>query len=106
MAYYNICCSAVWRRVNEEEKFKYLETRNLNQDAPHNTLGAIYLHCRSNNNPSVGQSVDALKTVIISGLALEVFLTQTLRIIIIIIIIIIYLVFQRSTRVDIELVIT
>jgi len=27
------------------------------------------LHCRSNNNPSVGQFVDALKTVIISGLA-------------------------------------
>jgi len=27
-----------------------------------NTFGAIRLHCRSNNNPSVGQSVDALKT--------------------------------------------
>jgi len=27
------------------------------------------LHCRSNNNPSVGQLVNALKTVIISGLA-------------------------------------
>jgi hypothetical protein len=34
-----------------------------------NTFGAIRLHCRSNNNPSVGQSVDALKTVIISGIA-------------------------------------
>jgi len=50
----------VWRRVNEEEKFKYLETRNLNQDALHNTHGAIRLHCGTNNNPSVGQFVDTL----------------------------------------------
>jgi len=34
-----------------------------------NTFGAIRLHCGSNNNPSVGQFVDALKTVIINGLA-------------------------------------
>jgi len=59
----------VWRRVNEEEKFKYLETRNLNQDALQNTHGAIRLHCGTNNNPSVGQFVDTLQTVIISGLA-------------------------------------
>ena len=59
----------VWRKVSEEHKFKFLETRNLNQDALENTFGAIRLHCGSNNNPSVGQFVDALKTVIISGLA-------------------------------------
>jgi len=35
-----------------------------------NTFGAIRLHCRSNST-SVGQAVDALKTVIISGLALR-----------------------------------
>ena len=34
-----------------------------------NTFGAICLHVRSNSNPFVGQFVDALKTVIISGLA-------------------------------------
>ena len=59
----------VWRRVNEEEKFKYLETPNLNENGLQNKFGAICLHCGSNNNPSVGQFVDALKTAIISGLA-------------------------------------
>ena len=55
--------------MNEEKKFKYLETQNLNQDVLENTFGVIHLHCRSNNNLSVGQFVDSLKTVIISGLA-------------------------------------
>jgi hypothetical protein len=59
----------VWRKVSEEHKFKFLETRNLNQDALENTFGAIRLHCGSNSNQSVGQFVDALKTVIINGLA-------------------------------------
>jgi hypothetical protein len=59
----------VWRRLNEEKKFKYFETRNLNQDALGNTFGAIRFHCGSNNNPTVGQFVDALKTVVIHGLA-------------------------------------
>jgi hypothetical protein len=45
----------VWRRVNVEEKFKYVETRNLNQDVLQNSFGAIRLNCGSNNNPSVGQ---------------------------------------------------
>jgi hypothetical protein len=58
----------VWRRV-KENKFKYLETRNLNQDALENTFGAIRLHCGYNNNPSVGQFVDVLKTFNINGLA-------------------------------------
>jgi len=49
--------------------FKYLETRNLNQDPLENTFGVIRLHCGSNNNPTVGQFVDALKTSIINGLA-------------------------------------
>jgi len=59
----------VWRKVSEEHKFKFLETRNLSQDALENTFGAIHLHCGSNSNPPVGQFVDALKTVIINGLA-------------------------------------
>jgi len=59
----------VWRKVSEEHKFKFLETRNLNQDAFENTFGAIHLHCISNNNTSVGQFEDAMKTVTINGLA-------------------------------------
>jgi hypothetical protein len=59
----------VWRKVSEERKFQFLETRNLNQDALENTFDAIRLHCGSNSNPSVGQFADALKTVIINGLA-------------------------------------
>jgi hypothetical protein len=58
----------VWRRVSKEKKFNYLETRNLNQDALENTFGIIRLHCGANNNPSVGQFVGALKTVILNGL--------------------------------------
>ena len=42
-------------------KFKFLDTKNLNQDALENTFGANRLHCGSYNNPS-----DALKTVFIS----------------------------------------
>jgi hypothetical protein len=34
-----------------------------------NTFSAILLYCGSNNNPSVGQFVNALKTVIINSLA-------------------------------------
>ena len=59
----------LWRRANEEKKFKFLVTRNLNQDALQNTFGATRLHCGSNNNPFAGQFVDALKPVIINGLA-------------------------------------
>jgi hypothetical protein len=59
----------VWRKVSEEDKFKFLETRNLNQDALENTFGGVHLHCVSNNNLFAGQFVDALKTVIINGLA-------------------------------------
>jgi len=58
----------VGRKVSEELKFQFLETRNLNQDALENTFGANHLHYGSNNNPSVGQFLDALKTVIINGL--------------------------------------
>jgi hypothetical protein len=58
----------VWRTLKEAE-FECLETRNLNQDPLENTFGAIRLHCGSNNNPTVGQFVDALKTSIINGLA-------------------------------------
>lgn len=55
--------------MNQEKKFKYVETQNLNQDVLENPLSAIHLHCGSNNNPSVRQFTDALMTVIINGLA-------------------------------------
>jgi hypothetical protein len=58
----------LWRQLNDEKKFKFLETLNLNQDTRENTVGAIGLYCGSNNNPFVGQFVNALKTVFISGL--------------------------------------
>jgi len=58
----------VWRRW-KQAGFKYLETRNLNQDPLENTFGVIRLQCGSNNNPTVGQFVDALKTSIINDLA-------------------------------------
>ena len=65
----NICAvQHVWRMLRKAG-FKYLETRNLNQDPLENTFGVIRLHCGSNNNPTVGQFVDALKTSIINGLA-------------------------------------
>jgi hypothetical protein len=32
----------VWRMVNEEKKFAYLEIQNLNQDALENTFGAFF----------------------------------------------------------------
>jgi hypothetical protein len=50
----------VWSTV-KKSGFKYLETRNLNQDPLENTFGAIRFHCVSNNNPTVGQIVIALK---------------------------------------------
>ena len=59
----------VWRKVSEEHKFKFPETRNLNQNALEKTFGTNHLHCVFNSNQSVGQFVDALKIVIINGLA-------------------------------------
>jgi hypothetical protein len=53
----------VWRKVSEEPII-FLETRNLNQGDLENTFGTIRLHCGSNNNPSLGQFVDALKTTL------------------------------------------
>jgi hypothetical protein len=53
----------------KEAGFKYLETRSLNQDPLENTFGAIRSYCGSNDNPTVEQSVDALKTSIINDLA-------------------------------------
>jgi len=58
----------VWRTL-KNAGFHYLETRSLNQDPLENTFGVIRLHCGSNNNPTVGQFVDALKASIINGLA-------------------------------------
>ena len=58
----------VWRML-KEAGFKYLETRKHNQDPLENSFGVILLHCGSNNSPTLGQIVDALKTSIINGLA-------------------------------------
>jgi hypothetical protein len=44
-------------------------TQNLNQDTLENTFGVIRLNCGSDDNPTVGRFVDALKTSIINGLA-------------------------------------
>jgi hypothetical protein len=57
----------VWRTV-KEPGFKCLCTQNSNQDPLENAFGDIHSYCGS--NPTVGQSVDALKTSIINGLAL------------------------------------
>ena len=57
----------VWRTLRSAG-FDYLETGSLNQDPLGNTFGVIRLHCGSDNNPTVGQFVDALKTSIINGL--------------------------------------
>jgi hypothetical protein len=59
----------VWRRV-KGVGFKCLHTQNLNQDPLENTFGAVCSYCGSNNNPNVGQFVDAQKTGIINGLAI------------------------------------
>ena len=55
--------------MSEEQKFKHLETRNSYRVALENTFGVMHLHCGPNDNPSAGQFLDALKTVIINGLA-------------------------------------
>jgi hypothetical protein len=60
--------------------FDYLDTRRLNQDLLEYTFGVIHVHCGSNNNPTVGQFVDALKTSIISGLAYAGLHMQTVRV--------------------------
>jgi len=57
----------VWRTLRSTG-FHYLETRGLNQDPLENTFGVIRLHCGSNNNPTVGQFVNTLKTSINNGL--------------------------------------
>ena len=57
----------VWRTL-KSTGFDYLETRSLNQDPLENTFGVIRLHCGSNNNPTVGQFLDALKRIALSTL--------------------------------------
>jgi hypothetical protein len=58
----------VWSTV-KEAGFKCLHTQNLNQDLEI-TFGDIYSYCGCNNNPTVGQFVNALKTSIVNGHAL------------------------------------
>jgi hypothetical protein len=55
-------------RTVKEAGFKCLHTQSLNQDPLENTSGAIRLYCGSNDSPTVGQFVDALKASIINGL--------------------------------------
>jgi hypothetical protein len=43
--------------------------RPLNQDVPENTFATFRLYCGSNDNLTVGQYADVLKTSIINGLA-------------------------------------
>ena len=57
-----------WRTL-KSAGFDYIEIGSLNQIPLENTFGVIRLHCGSNNNPTVGQFLDALKTSIINGLA-------------------------------------
>jgi hypothetical protein len=58
----------VWKTM-KKAGVQCLHTRNLNQDPLENTFRAIRPYCGSNNNPTVGQFVDALKTSIINGIA-------------------------------------
>ena len=58
----------MWRTL-KRAGFDYLETRSLNQDPLDSTFDVIRLHCGSNNNPTVGQFLSALKMSIINGLA-------------------------------------
>jgi hypothetical protein len=58
----------VWKTV-KETGFKYLETRSLNQDPLENTFCAIRFYCGSNDNPTVGKFVNALKSNIVNGVA-------------------------------------
>ena len=58
----------VWRTL-KSAGFYYLNTQSLNQDPLENTFVVIHLHCDSNNNPTVAQFIDALKTGIINDLA-------------------------------------
>jgi hypothetical protein len=58
----NIC------RGSKRGEFKCLHTQNLNQDPFRTRFEPIRSYCGSDDNPTVGQFVDALKTSITSGL--------------------------------------
>jgi hypothetical protein len=54
----------------EKGRVWLLEAQQLNQDSIENTVVTVGLYCGSNNNPTLKQFVDTLKTIIIiSGLA-------------------------------------
>jgi hypothetical protein len=61
-----IAVQHVWRAVNDAG-FTWLHTRNLNEDPPEYTSGDIRSYYGFNNNPAMGQFVDALKTNITNG---------------------------------------
>ncbi|XP_063244533.1 uncharacterized protein LOC134544224 isoform X2 [Bacillus rossius redtenbacheri] len=60
----------VWR-VLSEAGFRFLQLRNLNQDALENLFGAIRSYCGSNYNPTIYQFSAALKTAVINSLAFK-----------------------------------
>ena len=62
----------LWKSVREEcEDIRFLSVRCLNQDPLENVFGSVRANCGANNNPTVPQFVDALKTCIINGLAFQ-----------------------------------
>jgi hypothetical protein len=65
----DICAAKLVSRMLKGAGFDYLGTQCLIQDPLEKSFGVIGLHCGSNNNRTVGQFVDALKTSIINGLA-------------------------------------
>jgi hypothetical protein len=78
MCYFQIWRSMVVHRVRKATIFFLMffqegaaanTCQKLFDDPLENTFGAIRLNCGCNNNPTVWQFVDALKTSIINGLA-------------------------------------
>lgn len=49
-------------------KFKYLNLRQLNQDALENLFGIIRQHSPTNRNPTCSSFMGAIKTAIVSGM--------------------------------------
>jgi hypothetical protein len=60
-------------------EFDHLETQRLNQDPIENICCAIHLCCISNDNPTVGEFVVALKTTLLIPLLLGVHITLTMK---------------------------
>ena len=70
-------CGGCWEKAG----FNYLETRTSIRIPLENTFGVIRLHSGSNSDPNVGHLVDVLKNVSSGAILLEVWVTQTVRMI-------------------------